>query len=187
MLATLPSCGSSDSEGSTGGGANQGVSGASAEAGGADSSGAGSSGAPGGRAAVSEAGGRDSALGGAGASGGASNQGGSPAGAGVAGAASSAMPPADVPRSTLLTDLNDAQKGALCDWNMEVIDGYGQVRNCGMGTHIYPVDQAECIRTYFADVCANATVGLFVDCVFAEIPSQGCVYAWDQCHQIYCL
>jgi hypothetical protein len=99
----------------------------------------------------------------------------------------SVSPPPDIPSSTLTSDLDDTQKAALCDWSVGALGGYGQVLDCGMTTHIFPVDQAECVAMQFAAYCAKATVGQFVTCVTAEIPSKSCVTEWDQCHQLSCL
>ena len=106
-------------------------------------------------------------------------------GSGVTGGTSGDAPP-DIPGTTLLTSLDDTQKGALCDWNAKVLGGYGHVSMCGMGSITFYADQAECISKLFVNFCAKATAGQFVECTTAKIPSNGCDYPFDQCHKLTC-
>ena len=175
ILAALPSCGSSDSK-STGGGGAQGVSGASAESG-SGSSEAGSNGSLGGRAGAT-------GVGGASPSAGASNRAGA-GGSTVTGGGGDGDAPTDIPASTLTSDLNDTQKAELCDWHAGVFGGYGHSVNCGMGMVAFPADQATCVAISFSGFCNKATVGQFEDCVRSQIPSNGCNIT-DECLRLSC-
>lgn len=175
VLATLPSCGTSDPKSTASGGANPGASGGSATEGGSGSSEAGSNGSPGGHPG----------LAGAGGNGGASNAAGAGAGGGAGGGTAEAPP--DISTSTLLTALDDTQRGALCDWHANVLGGYGHVSKCGMVSITFYANQSECVSKLFATYCAKANVGEFVGCASAKIPSDGCDYPYDQCHSLYCM
>jgi len=173
LLAVLSGCGNSDPKNTGGGGQSPGSSGSAAELGGSTSSEAGSTGAPGGRAGVSGGG-----SSGAHETAGASNHAGGAAG-------SSAEAPPDIPSSTLLSDLDETQQGALCDWHASVFGGYGHSVQCGMGTVVFSTDQAACISMTFPGFCKKATVGDFDACVTAEIPGHGCIVT-DECLNLFC-
>ena len=176
LLAALAGCGNSDPKNPGGGGQSPGASGSAAELGGSTSSEAGSDGTPGGRTGVS--GGGSSGAGETSA--GATNH----AGAGAT-AGGSAQAPPDIPSSTLLSDLDETQQGALCDWHASVFGGYGLSRKCGMGTVVFPADQAACISMTYPAFCKKATVGDFDACVTAEIPGHGCIVT-DECRRLSC-
>ena len=171
-LAMLSGCGTSDPKSSGAGGENQGVSGASADAGRSGSSDAGSNGSLGGRAGASGAGGSGQTNGGA-ASGGSATAGGN------------GDAPPDIPPSTLLSDVDGTEQGALCDWHASVFGGYGHVSQCGMGMVVFPADQAMCIETTFPAYCKKATVGQFEACVLSGVPSHGCDLT-DECRRLFC-
>lgn len=160
----------------SGGTATGGSGGSSSEAGSGGTSSGGSNG-------VSGAGDGGTSAGGRGGS--SSGKGGAESGGAGAGMGSGGAP--EIPDATLIVDLDDSQLGALCDWNAEVLGGYGHVSECSMGTMTYYADREQCIALGFTAYCMRATVGQFVECVTARIPSNGCDRTWEQCRRLYCM
>jgi hypothetical protein len=192
-LMALSSCGSSepndpDSK-SQGGASDSGASGAGATSGLGASSGA-RAGAAG---AASGASGNSGGRGGVGSSSGAAAGGGSQDGGGAGASAgkggesggdSSDAP--DVPPETLLDDLDEAQKAVICDWNAELVGGYGHVDECGMGPRVFFADQAECTMHAFDWDCEWVTVQNFSECAVAQKASGGCNRPSEQCSWQLC-
>jgi hypothetical protein len=104
------------------------------------------------------------------------------AGASEAGVDGSAPPPIDPSRK--VTDLSDAERGALCDWYASVLGGYGHETSCAGGTTVQNyVDRATCVAMFFKPAC-HETVEEFETCINAEIPTQFCVLQFDKCMRV---
>jgi hypothetical protein len=191
-LLILSSCGSSkpdESESkSEGGASNSGAGGAGATAGLSDSGG--SSGASAGTGAAGGATGNSGGRGGGGnatggATGGSLDAGGAGAAkAGESGGGAAGGP--DVPPETLLDDLDETQKTVICDWNAELVGGYGHVDECGMGPRVFFADQAECVMYAFNWDCSWVTVRNFEECAVAQKASGGCNRPSEQCSWQLC-
>jgi len=198
-LLALSSCGSSESNESDskseGGASNSGSGGTSAggtSAGGTSAGGTSAGGASSGGTSVATGGIPGNPVGRGGGSntaGGATggSQGGADAGAGNAGeggvGSTDALP---VPPNTLLDDLSETQKAAICDWNAELLGGYGHVDQCGMGPRVFFADQAECTLYAFNWDCEWVTVQNFVNCAVAQKASGGCNRPSEQCSWQFC-
>jgi hypothetical protein len=93
--------------------------------------------------------------------------------------------------STLLTDLTPDEQGELCDWWALELGGYGTVTDCipvgGGGTELTIPSQALCISGILGEACPGDTVGAFITCTLAEVPTRGCEYPGDQCQVLGCL
>src|SRR6187399_3237958 len=74
--------------------------------------------------------------------------------------------PAGVDRSKQVTALDDADKGALCDWFAPMVGGYGAPAPCSLGGVSAPPDKATCIAEF--PVC-DAAIGVFEDCIVAVV------------------
>jgi hypothetical protein len=191
-MMALSSCGSSepndpDSK-SQGGASVSGASGAGAMSGLGASSGAraGAGGAASGATGNSGGGGGVGSSSGV-AAGGSQDAGGAGASAGKAGESGGDSTDApDVPPETLLDDLDEAQKAVICDWNAELVGGYGHVDECGMGPRVFFADQAECTMYAFDWDCEWVTVQNFSECAVAQKASGGCNRPSEQCSWQLC-
>jgi len=189
-LLALWSCGSSepnDYDSTEGGASNSGASGAGAtglagSSGARAGAGGGTSGAAGNPGEV-RGGGSTSG----GATGGSREGGAAGANAGKAGEGQGGITDApDVPPETLLDNLDEAQKAVICDWNAELVGGYGHVDECGMGPRVFFANQAECTMYAFNWDCEWATVRHFSECAVAQKASGGCDRPTEQCSWQFC-
>ncbi|HVV51858.1 MAG TPA: hypothetical protein VHO06_19475 [Polyangia bacterium] len=85
------------------------------------------------------------------------------------GGGSGAAGPAGVDSSEQVSAASDADKGALCDWFVGMVGGYGAAPTCAMAQITAPPDKATCVST-FPD-CA-VTVAVFEDCVERLVSAQ---------------
>jgi hypothetical protein len=177
-LLSLASCGSSESNKSQprpeGGASDSGASGVSATSG--DTSEGGTSAGTGG-IAVGRGGGSNTTGG---------SHGGADGNAGRAGESGGGSDGPPVPPDTLLDDLSETQKAAICDWNADLLGGYGHVDQCGMGPRVFFADQAECTMYAFTWDCEWVTVQNFVQCAVAQKASGGCNRPSEQCSWQLC-
>src|SRR5262245_17407867 len=77
--------------------------------------------------------------------------------------------PAGVDRSKPISSVTEADKGALCDWFVPMVGGYGAPPPCAMGFLSAPPDKATCIMEFPS--CA-VSIGDFEDCVVAVVAAQ---------------
>jgi hypothetical protein len=64
---------------------------------------------------------------------------------------------------------SDAEKGALCDWFVAMVGGYGAAATCGSAQLMAPPDKATCMSDF--PTC-DVTVGVFQDCVQRMVSAQ---------------
>jgi hypothetical protein len=149
----LSACaGDDDGSGGTGGGAGTGGStgGSAGSAAGTGSASGGSAGSTGGVSSGGSAGG-----------------GGSGGKGGVPGA-----PPVDPTKD--VGELTDAEKGALCDWSVQILGGYGHETDCGNNIFVRThASQAVCLLIEFPADC-GLTVLEWELCADARVETNGC-------------
>lgn len=93
----------------------------------------------------------------------------------------------DIPGDAKLDNLTSAQKGALCDWYVGLLGGYGVENACSAVTSVQNYDnQAQCVQGGLNFDCPILTVGQFETCALAQVPSHGCADPDAECHWIYC-
>ena len=122
-------------------------------------------------------------IGGGGGMGGATSSGGS-TGIATGGAAPGAP---DVPSDAKLAGVTPSQKGALCDWYVGLLGGYGVENACSAVTSVKNYEnQAQCVAGGLNYNCPILTVGQFEMCALAQVRSRGCEYPDAQCHWVFC-
>lgn len=82
---------------------------------------------------------------------------------------SSTSGPAGTDRSKQITAVTDTEKGALCDWFVGMVGGYGATPTCADGYIEAPPTKDECVSTF--PNCA-VTVGQFEDCITKIVDAQ---------------
>jgi hypothetical protein len=85
---------------------------------------------------------------------------------------------------TLIADLTSVQQGALCDWAVGELGGYGTANSCNgnVDNQANPANQAQCVAgsMLISQDCA-VTVEQLEECIIA---SGGCPVSVQACRQV---
>jgi hypothetical protein len=177
LSLTLTACGSSSSNGGSGG---TNSAGADQNDAGKSSAGGSSGGAAGAQASAGAAQAGTVSTGGGGAS-----QAGGSAGKSAEGGSSGDEP--DLPGEVKIKALDDAQRAVLCDWYASKLGGYGHETECLTGSVKVYDSQAQCVEVGLRYQCPIVTIAQVVECTLGQVPSGGCDRPDEHCHWLDCM
>jgi hypothetical protein len=96
-------------------------------------------------------------------------------------------PPAEIIPTRTLNELNDIEKGKLCDWQASQIGGYGASPTCTDGPAVtVSGSQSACIRAIPSTASCDATVQDLIDCTYrlATEPCQTVLFTSAECDSL---